>query len=191
MTDDHHVWSVNRADPGHAREVVELARRHTGRTVVIAIDGPAGSGKSSLAALVAADLDQAPIVHMDDLFPGWDGLAASPALLAAQVLAPLVAGEPAGFRRFDWARDGFAEFVEIPKHDFLVVEGCGSSVGIARQYTDVRVWLEAELAERKRRGIARDGDMFAAHWDRWARQESELYADDATAGHAHLSYRTD
>lgn len=191
MAADHHVWSENWADPAHAQQISDLAsgRRGDGSTVVVAIDGPAGSGKSSLAALVSARLS-APIVHMDDLFPGWDGLAAAPALLTAQVLAPLQRSEPAAFRRFDWAADRFAELVPVPPDDYLVVEGCGCSVGVARQYATVRVWLDAEHDERMRRGIARDGDMFAPHWERWARQEQAMYEADRTAAHAHLTFRT-
>ena len=48
------------------------------RPTVVTFDGPAGSGKSSLARLVADRLD-APVVHLDDLLPGWDGLPAAPA----------------------------------------------------------------------------------------------------------------
>lgn len=160
------------------------ARAGTHPTVV-AIDGPAGSGKTSLATLVSERLG-ASLVHMDDLFPGWDGLAAAPALLAAQVLTPIHRGEPASYRRFDWEQYAFAEAVPVDAGAYLLVEGCGSSVGPARPLTEVRVWLEAPWEERRRRGIDRDGDMFAPHWERWARQEQELYAADDTAAHAHL-----
>ena len=50
-------------------------------TPVILIDGRAGSGKSYLAAELAErlykELEVAPrLVHMDDLYPGWEGLRA-------------------------------------------------------------------------------------------------------------------
>lgn len=187
------MWSENHADPAHAQQISDLARaqRVAGETSVVAIDGPAGSGKSSLAALVSGQLDDAPIVHMDDIFPGWDGLAASPALLTAQVLTPLARQETAAFRRFDWATDQFAEVVRVPTHDYVVIEGCGCSVGMARPFAAIRVWLEAAHDERMRRGLARDGDMFAPHWERWAQQEQQMYSADRTATHAHLRFRTD
>lgn len=180
------------ADPAHAsaicRFATDRARPHT--TTVLAIDGPAGSGKTSLATLVSERLD-APTVHMDDLFPGWDGLAAAPALLAAQILAPLSRRETACFRRFDWIAGEFAELVEVPSGTYLIVEGCGSSVGIARSYAAVRVWVEAGTDVRKRRGLDRDGDLFAPHWERWARQEATMYAADRTRARADLRFCTD
>lgn len=194
--EDHHVWGENLADPGHADQVVALARRtrdaapRSPRPTVVTFDGPAGSGKSSLARLVADRLD-APVVHLDDLLPGWDGLAAAPALLTTQVLVPLARGEQAGFRRFDWHAGEFAELVPVTATDFLVVEGVASSVGVARAYADVRVWLEAAHDERMRRGLARDGDGFAGHWEAWARQEAAIFDADRTREHAHLRLQTD
>ena len=60
----------------NAAEVLELALSRsptlgTGR--LVCVDGPAGSGKTTLAEEVAS-LSGAPVIHMDDLFEGWDGL---------------------------------------------------------------------------------------------------------------------
>ncbi|WP_018155732.1 (d)CMP kinase [Demetria terragena] len=180
------------ADPSPADQVTSRARaEHRTTVTIVAIDGPAGSGKTTLATVVADRLDQAPLIHMDDLFPGWDGLAAAPALLVAQVLAPIHRGEQPGYRRFDWLADQYAEHVALRGHEYLVVEGCASSVGIARPYATVRVWLDAHRDERMRRGLERDGEMFAPHWERWAAQERAIYAQDQTEQHAHLTFRTD
>lgn len=183
-------------DPSHVVAVVDRAhavlgaRPHRTGPLVVAIDGPAGSGKSSLAEPVAAALGMVAVVHLDDIFPGWDGLAAAPALLAAQVLAPISRGEPASYRRWDWQADHYAEAVPVPASDILVVEGCGCSVGIARPYAEVRVWVEADHDTRMRRGLERDGDTFRPHWERWAAQERALFGADRTAEHATLRLRT-
>ncbi|KNX39338.1 hypothetical protein VV01_09250 [Luteipulveratus halotolerans] len=183
---------MNHARPSDADRVVGAARAVSGDgPVVIAVDGRAGAGKSSLAQLVAARLDDVASVHLDDLFPGWDGLAAAPALLTAQVLVPLARDEPATFRRYDWVEGAYAEAVSVPRRRFVVVEGCGCSVGIARPYADVRVWVDAAPATRMRRGLTRDGDEFGPNWQRWAEQEDALFAADRTAEHAHVVVRTD
>jgi uridine kinase len=60
--------------------VAELAARlaqtepRLGRTRLIGLDGRSGSGKTWLADRLARPLD-APVIHLDDLYPGWDGLA--------------------------------------------------------------------------------------------------------------------
>lgn len=175
----------------HVQQVAALARAADRAAAVIAIDGRSGAGKTSLAGAVAAELADATIVHLDDLYPGWDGLAATPPLLVAQILEAIRRGEPAAFRRFDWVRGTFAESVTVPRTAFLIVEGAGSSVGMARRYGDVRVWLEADPAVRKRRGLDRDGDTYAPHWRRWADQEDAVFGADRTSQHAHLVLRTD
>lgn len=161
-----------------------------GGPVLVGIDGRAGSGKTSLAT-AAADLLGAPVLHLDDLYPGWDGLGVTPDLLAAQVLKPLREGEPAGYRRYDWATRASGEWVDVPPAPLLIVEGCAATVGPARPWLDLRVWVDADTALRRQRALARDGEMFAPHWDAWAVQEQSLFAADATARRADLTLRTD
>ena len=192
------VWGVNDARAGDANAVAAWARsvaevvegEGRDRPVVVAIDGRGGAGKSSLAALVAPLIDDAPVVHMDDLYPGWDGLARAVPLLVEQVLAPLAAGERASYPRYDWDAGVYAEMLVVPPHRYVVVEGVGSSVGAARAYTDVRVWVRAPTPVRRRRGEDRDGGGFVGHWERWAAQEQALFDADRTAEHAHLTVET-
>jgi uridine kinase len=161
---------------------------------VVAVDGPSGAGKTTLANAVADVLAAAgrtaSVVHVDDLVPGWDGLAATPALVAEQVLEPLSRGEPVAFRVWDWEADRWGGRRTVPPADVLVVEGCGSSAGPAGRWASVRVWVEAPVAQRYSRAIARDGAVFAANWDRWAAQERELFARDGTRSRADLVVET-
>ncbi|WP_433609689.1 hypothetical protein [Prescottella agglutinans] len=136
-------------------------RRRRGRgPVLVGIDGPAGSGKSTLADRVAAALDDAPVVRMDDLYPGWDGLAASVPLLVRYVLSPAERGRVPRYRRYDWHRGAYAEWRAVRRHRYLIVEGAGSTCGAARGRYAVRVFVDAAPAERMRRALRRDGDMF-------------------------------
>ena len=168
-----------------ALTLVRQAQPRCGTVRVIAIDGPSGSGKTTLAAALAQALD-APTVHMDDLFPGWDGLAVAPDLLTTQVLQPLSRGERAAYRRWDWIANAWGDVVPVPATALLVVEGCGASVGPAAAFAAVRIWVEADLDVRMARGIARDGEMFRAHWQRWAAQEVTVFAADRTRERAHI-----
>ncbi len=181
------------ADPADVASVVALARAAEpacGDTVVVAIDGPSGSGKTTLAHDVSLALD-APVVPMDEIFPGWDGLAAAVPLLVAQVLAPRARGERTAYRVWDWVHDRWGMVKDVDDGPFLVVEGCGSSVGVAGRYAGVRVWVEASREVRMARGMARDGETFRPHWERWARQEDALFAADGTRGRADLILSTE
>jgi len=70
--------------------------------------------------------------------------------------------------------------------DLLVVEGAGSGAGVVAAHAVLLLWLEAPRDERFRRGIARDGETYRPHWERWARQEAAHFAAEQTPARADL-----
>ena len=149
-----------------------------GATHLVCIDGPSGAGKTTLARDVAATL-AAPTVHMDDLYPGWDGLRAGTHRAQEWIVGPLTGGQPARYRRWDWVADRYAEWVQLPSSDVVVLEGCGSGALPAGKAASVLVWVEAEESVRRARGLARDPG-YAPFWEPWAVQERRLYDADRT-----------
>jgi uridine kinase len=189
------VWFqvTDPADPADVAVVLAALREATprcGRTAVVAVDGPSGSGKTVLAKGLV-DALHCQVVHMDELYPGWDGLAAAVPLLVGQVLEPLARGESATYRVWDWAAGARGDPRTVDPTPYLVVEGCGSSVGPASSFAAVRVWVEAPKEERMRRGIARDGEVFRPHWEAWAGQEDALFTADRTRDRADVVVSTE
>lgn len=135
---------------------------------VVLIDGGAGAGKSTLAAdLVAAWPGEPPqLVGLDELYPGWHGLAA-----ASATVPGLIAGT--GFRRWDWTAAAPGDWRDLDPSRGLVIEGCGAITPASVALADLAVWLDLPAAERRARALARDGESFAPHWDEWAAQEAE------------------
>jgi len=76
--------------------------------------------------------------------------------------------------------------VVLEPTDFLVIDGSGSSVGPARPYAAVGVFVDADPMLRMSRGLARDGDTYRPHWQRWAAQEDAIFAADDTSARADL-----
>jgi uridine kinase len=179
----------NGAESALAATVLLLEQQTAAGVLVVAIDGPSGSGKSTFAAALGR-LITAPVLQMDDLYPGWDGLAEAVPLVTRQVLEPLTRGDAARYRRWDWVESRWAETVAVPIAPVLVLEGVGSSVRPAGDFASVRVWLEADPAVRFARGIARDGEAYRPHWDRWALQENALFAADGTRERADVILQT-
>jgi uridine kinase len=173
-------------------EVVALARgaaAKCGRTRVVAVDGRSGAGKTVFADLLRAEL-AAPVVAIEQLYGGWDGLESGVDRLVADVLRPLAAGRTAYVPRYDW-RDGvWRAPTPLEPPGFLIVEGVGTGARRAAAYASVLVWLEAAAGVRQRRALARDGDTFAPFWDMWAAQEDALLTSERTPERADLIIRT-
>jgi uridine kinase len=151
---------------------------------LVCVDGPAGAGKSTLAAALETELARsgrgaAAVVHMDDLYEGWSGLATIDARLG-DLLLPLSRDEPGSYRRYDWHAGRFAETVTVAPSPLLVLEGVGSGANRFAGLVTVLVWVEAPYELRMVRGLERDGDAFAPHWEQWARDEKELFSHERT-----------
>lgn len=169
-----------------------LNRAGTDTTQVILLDGPSGAGKSSLAdALVAAwpGATAPTLVRMDDIYPGWGGLAAAGEHVRAHLLEPRRRAEPARWQRHDWERDTPAEWHAVPPMAPLLVEGCGVLTRANRRLATLTVWLDADDTVRKSRALARDEGAFDAHWDDWQAQFDAFVAAEDPAGSADLVLR--
>ena len=59
-----------------------------------------------------------------------------------------------------------------------------------RPYLTLLVWLDASEVVRRGRALARDGDTYAPHWERWAWQERAHFAREGTAGRADVRVGT-
>jgi uridine kinase len=156
-----------------------------GRTRIVAVDGPAGSGKTSFARRLAAALG-APLVQMDDLIPGWDGLREGAARLMEWVIEPLLRGGVARYQRYDWDRRAYVEWHDVGRPEVLVIEGVSSGSRAPAEHEVLVAWLEAPRPTRMTRGLERDGQASRPRWERWFAEEDELFATEATRQRAHL-----
>jgi hypothetical protein len=165
----------------NADRVLELALARPAtldRGRLICVDGPAGSGKTTLAAEIAR-LSGAPVLHMDDMFEGWDGLTRITDQLDS-LLRPLARGRAGSYRRWDWPGNAWAETVLVPPAPLLVLEGVGSGSGDVAELVTVLAWVEVPYELRMARGLERGGVGVAENWRQWAEDEQELFARERT-----------
>jgi uridine kinase len=172
-----------------AQEVRGLEPR-AGTTTVVVIDGPSGSGKSTFATRLA-EACGAGLLRLEDMYPGWGGLDEGAQRLVDDVLEPLARGEQATIRRWDWLamRELHREPLDVAP--LVVVEGVGAGSRAAAPYVSLLIWLEADVAERYARAMARDGELYVGQWDQWAAQEQVTFQREGTADRADHVYRTD
>ncbi|MFE4228111.1 aminodeoxychorismate synthase component I [Arthrobacter sp. NPDC056886] len=164
--------------------------------VIIAIDGRSGSGKTTLAIELAARLREhrkVSLFHLEDIYPGWNGLAAGIERYVTTVLSPLRRGESAEWVSWDWERhyDGDARITRPA--EIVLVEGVGAAAAAALPLLDAVIWADSSDADRRARALARDGNTYEPFWDQWAAQEAEwLAADDVPArADVHVFNRAD
>ncbi|MDJ0345596.1 hypothetical protein QMK19_17305 [Streptomyces sp. H10-C2] len=144
---------------------------------VVAVDGHAGSGKTTFAARLAGALGGAPVVHLDDLAT-HDELFAWTGRLQAQVLEPLTAGRAARHRVYDWTARRFEGVREVPPAPVVLLEGVGSGRRELRPLLSHLLWLEVPRDRARSRGQLRDGPGMDAFWDSWMRAQDAHFALD-------------
>lgn len=133
---------------------------------VVTIDGYSGSGKSTLAAALARLVSDWQVLHLDDWYPGWDGLAAG-ADTARRIAADLRAGRASSYEAWDWENGTTGATIRVPLAP-TIIEGCGAIAAEA----DLAVWIaDPGEDERRHRALERDGQTYAPHWQRWADQD--------------------
>jgi uridine kinase len=154
---------------------------------LVCVDGPAGSGKTTLAAAVRRRVrDLLPsggvvrMVHMDDVYPGWDGLEDGMTTVATAVVGPLRNGRPGRYRRFDWHAGVLGEERVLAPADVLVIEGVGSGNVAYDDAITCLVWVEAPPDVRLKRGLTRDGEGLRDHWLAWREAEDAMFARERT-----------
>jgi uridine kinase len=177
--------------PGANNVLREIRRRMVGRVapLLVALDGRSGTGKSTLAALLAERLG-ATVVEGDDFYPGgsdaeWGARSAAEKAalvidwrrLRADTLEPLLAGRPAAWHPFDFqaGRGLAAHTVTRDPAPVIVLDGVYSARPELADLVDLAILVEAaDDSVRRQRLLAREGAPFMAAWHRrW--DEAEDY----------------
>ena len=133
---------------------------------VVTIDGYSGSGKSTLAAALARLVNVWQVLHLDDWYPGWDGLEAG-AQIARRIASDLRGGRASSYEAWDWENGTTGATTRVPLVP-TIIEGCGAIEAEA----NLSVWIaDPGEDERRSRALARDRQTYAPHWQRWADQD--------------------
>lgn len=163
-----------------------MARPRRRQTLLIGMDGPGGSGKTTLAAALANQESALTIVHMDDFYlpsaeqlplPHLDAEGFDWRRLERDVLAPLARDEAARYRRYDWSHDALDAWATTPPGGAVIVEGVSAMRRELRSYYDVTVFVACPRETCLRRGLARDGESARGVWEgQWLPAEESYFA---------------
>lgn len=154
-----------------------LARSWDKPRLLLAIDGPCGSGKTTLADILSKVVDAA-VVPMDDFFlpharktaerlsqPGGN---ADWERVTRDFLEPWFRDGQAIYQPYDCHADQLGTPVAVPACKVTILEGSYSLMPDIAQYVDVRVFLTITPEEQRRRILHRNGEtMLQRFIQRW------------------------
>lgn len=145
---------------------------------IVTIDGPAGSGKTELAMRLEQELENAVVIHMDDLYEGWNK-ALDPVLferIRCWVITPLQNGLSVKHPVFDWSTNKYGSWETKPQSKVVILEGVGSGNADIRNYVSLAIWIEADSELLLDRVVERDGEIVRNEMLIWKSKE-EAYFD--------------
>ncbi|ASY20105.1 uridine kinase [Candidatus Planktophila vernalis] len=155
---------------------------------LIAIDGRAGAGKTTLAASFFEELSAdkpVAVIHMDDLYDGWEN-ALSERL--TQTLESIVKShqDKVAFEIdiFNWQSMSFDSKRVIHPVDILILEGVGAGQKVVRDAGATLYWLDIDAEVGIQRVLNRDGNQIASQMKQWQIAQEIHFLRDKTRENA-------
>jgi uridine kinase len=151
---------------------------------LLAIDGPAGAGKTTFAAKLEAELSEkgtVRVIHMDDLYNGWDNALSNPlSEILDRISTAHIAGREFVIKIFNWHTMAFDREEKITPTDYLIIEGVGAAQQIVRETGATTYWLDIEPEIGLQRVLARDGEHIEVQMRQWQVDQDKHFARDET-----------
>ena len=155
-----------------------------GDTRVLAIDGPAGAGKTTLAAHLVKVLSASgslSVIHMDWIYDGWEGaLGTSLTEKLSAILGSLQKREAIKLDIYNWHSGEFDQVREIALAKVLIIEGVGAAQKVIRDSGATSIWLDIAPEAGMKRVLARDGDAIETQMKGWLITQDKYFQRDLT-----------
>jgi uridine kinase len=177
------------------------AKMQPGRPLILAIEGSAASGKSTLGHLLQ-QIYHCNLLHADDFF--LQPHQRTPERFAqvggnfdrerflSEVLLPLRKGETLAYRRYDCHTQTILPPVEIPPAPLSVIEGVYSFHPELQEYYDLAVFLRISPELQRSRICRRNTPEFQSlFFDRWIPMEQKYFNIFSIPESCHLILEVD
>jgi len=121
---------------------------------LVLIDGVAGSGKTTLAVIIA-DIINANLVHIDDVCWNADPIHYDDEMLDG-IINPWFNGNNVSYKPTGWIKENRIGSIEIDPNKALVIEGMGVCRKTLREVATYSIWLDIESEFARNRLVRRD-----------------------------------
>ena len=155
---------------------------------LIAIDGRAGAGKTTLAASFYEELSvdkTVAVIHMDDLYDGWENALRE---RLTQTLESIVKSHQSKVAFeidiFNWQSMSFDSKRVIHPVDILILEGVGAGQKVVRDAGATLYWLDIDAEVGIQRVLNRDGNQIASQMKQWQIAQEIHFLRDKTRENA-------
>jgi uridine kinase len=151
---------------------------------IIAIDGPAGAGKTTLAATISLALSpqlSTTVIHMDELYPGWQGALGQELTKTLTWLTSChKAKKPLLYSAFNWVTNEFDPPTSHASTQLLILEGVASAQIAIEDCLATTIWLDLDPAIGYQRVIERDGEKISQEMKQWLVVQEQHFEADKT-----------
>ena len=151
---------------------------------IIAIDGPAGAGKTTLASNIHLALYPnytSTIIHMDDLYNGWDKALSSELTEVLSYIAQAHSqSQSISLSKFNWADSTFSPAEAIDDAQLIILEGVGSGQSAIREYLSALIWIDIDESKGLSRVLERDGEGIRNQMQKWLVTQEQHFALEKT-----------
>lgn len=174
-----------------------IARMDAMDAGIVALDGPCASGKSTLAAALAA-VFEANLFHMDDFFlqprqrtpqrlaePGGN---VDRERFAQEVLQPLRTGDAFSYCPYDCGTQALAASVSVAPTPISIVEGAYSLHPALRDAYSLTAFLRIDPDTQRERLLRRNGEVMLRRFEaEWIPMEEVYFAAFDIPSHANVT----
>ena len=121
------------------------------------------------------------VIHMDDLYNGWDNALGEDLTSVLQYLAAQHRNiSAAEIRRYNWTTSSFGESETIEPADLLILEGVGSGDKSLQDELAALIWIDIDPEIGVMRVIARDGYQVEDEMKKWLGTQQEYFSQHST-----------
>lgn len=153
-------------------ELIDIIKKlpHKHKTLLIAIDGRGGSGKTTLALIIKKSFPEARIITTDDFYNKIIEKI-DERLLRKQILEPLSKDLPTKYMEYNGK---IRKPRIIEPGGIVIIEGVYAFHSSVSNYYDFKVWINIPLELVNKRVKKRDG-YFDKDWNKFHRPKEDKY----------------